>query len=173
MTVGTLMAAWAMLAGKASVLYTFYPPLKAHPLFYLGAALFIVGSWIPLFSWANMYMRWKKENPETKTPLAVLGTLVNFTVWFVCTLAVAYEVLVLLLPWAMGWTATVNVTLARTFSGFSGMHWFISGYCLHISCIIRCCRNWREGNYIQILPDAFLFSFSFAFCSGRCASPVQ
>ncbi len=47
MTVGTVMAAWAMLSGKASVLYTFYPPLKAHPLFYLGAALLIVGSWIP------------------------------------------------------------------------------------------------------------------------------
>src|SRR5688500_9689976 len=69
---GTLMAAWAMLAGKASVLYTFYPPLKAHPLFYLGAALLIVGSWIPLYSWVKMYRSWKKENPETKTPLAVL-----------------------------------------------------------------------------------------------------
>src|SRR5687767_16010001 len=31
--IGTSLAAWAMLAGKASVLYTFYPPLKAHPLF--------------------------------------------------------------------------------------------------------------------------------------------
>jgi len=90
MTIGTLMAAWAMLAGKASVLYTFYPPLKAHPLFYLGAALLIVGSWVPLFSWANMYMAWKRENPDIKTPLAVVGTLVNFTIWFVCTLAVAY-----------------------------------------------------------------------------------
>ncbi|MGZ8510344.1 MAG: cbb3-type cytochrome c oxidase subunit I, partial [Chitinophagaceae bacterium] len=41
MLIGTVMAAWAMLAGKASVLYTFYPPLKGHPLFYLGAALLI------------------------------------------------------------------------------------------------------------------------------------
>jgi len=57
---------------------------------------------------------------ETKTPLAVVGTLVNFTIWFVCTLAVAYEVLVLLLPWAMGWKATVNVTLARTLFWFFG-----------------------------------------------------
>ena len=78
---GTLMAAWAMLAGKASVLYTFYPPLKAHPLFYLGAALLIVGSWIPLFDWARMYNQWKKVNPTTKTPLAVLGTLINFIIW--------------------------------------------------------------------------------------------
>src|SRR5690606_2027249 len=49
---GTVMAAWAMFAGKASVLYTFYPPLKAHPLFYLGATLLIAGSWIPFFNWA-------------------------------------------------------------------------------------------------------------------------
>ncbi|MDP9229249.1 MAG: cbb3-type cytochrome c oxidase subunit I [Bacteroidota bacterium] len=120
MTVGTGLAAWAMLSGKASVLYTFYPPLKAHPFFYLGAALLIVGSWLPFFDWARMYVQWKKHNPEIKTPLAVLGTLVNFTIWFVCTLAVAYEVLVLLLPWAMGWKATVNVTLARTLFWFFG-----------------------------------------------------
>src|SRR5881275_498186 len=89
MTLGTLMAAWAMLAGKASVLYTFYPPLKAHPLFYLGAALLIVGSWLPLYDWARMYLSWKKLNPEVKTPLAVIVTLVNFIIWHVCTLAVA------------------------------------------------------------------------------------
>ena len=135
MTIGTGLAAWAMLAGKASVLYTFYPPLKAHPFFYLGAALLIVGSWIPLFDWARMYMEWKKLNGNVKTPLAVLGTLVNFTIWFVCTLAVAYEVLVLLLPWAMGWKATVNVTLARTLFWFFGhalvYFWLLPAYIMY------------------------------------------
>jgi cytochrome c oxidase subunit 1 len=132
MTTGTLMAAWAMLAGKASVLYTFYPPLKAHPLFYLGAAFLLVGSWVPLFNWARMYVRWKRENAQVKTPLAVVGTLVNFTIWFVCTLAVAYEVIVLLLPWAMGWKQTVNVTLARTLFWFFGhalvYFWLLPAY---------------------------------------------
>ena len=89
MATGTALAAWAMLAGKASVLYTFYPPLKGHPFFYLGAALLIIGSWVPLYDWARIYVTWNKENPTTKTPLAVLGTLINFTIWFVCTLAVA------------------------------------------------------------------------------------
>ena len=132
MVVGTGLASWAMLSGKASVLYTFYPPLKGHPFFYLGAALLIVGSWLPLFDWARMYVEWKKNNKETKTPLAVLGTLVNFIIWFVCTLAVAYEVLVLLLPWAMGWKATVNVTLARTLFWFFGhalvYFWLLPAY---------------------------------------------
>ena len=132
MVIGTGLASWAMLSGKASVLYTFYPPLKGHPFFYLGAALLIVGSWLPLFNWASMYVEWKKNNKETKIPLAVLGTLVNFIIWFVCTLAVAYEVLVLLLPWAMGWKATVNVTLARTLFWFFGhalvYFWLLPAY---------------------------------------------
>lgn len=132
MTIGTVMAAWAMLSGKASVLYTFYPPLKAHPFFYIGAALLLIGSWIPLFNWARMYVKWKKDNKTTKTPLPIIFTLVNFTIWFVCTLAVAYEVLVLLLPWAMGWTQTVNVTLARTLFWFFGhalvYFWLLPSY---------------------------------------------
>ncbi len=132
MVIGTVMAAWAMLAGKASVLYTFYPPLKAHPAFYLGTALLIVGSWVPLFDWARMYNQWKRENPEVKTPLAVIGTLINFIIWFVCTLAVAYEVLVLLVPWSLGWTDTVNVNLARTLFWFFGhalvYFWLLPAY---------------------------------------------
>lgn len=132
MVTGTLMAAWAMLSGNASVLYTFYPPLKGHPLFYLGTALLIVGSWIPLFNWASMYVKWKKANPVTKTPLAVLATLINFIIWFVCTLAVAYEVLVLILPWTMGWTTAINVTLSRTLFWFFGhalvYFWLLPAY---------------------------------------------
>ena len=135
MIVGTLMAAWAMLAGKASVLYTFYPPLKAHPLFYLGAALLIVGSWLPLFNWARMYTQWKKIHAEEKTPLAVIATLINFIIWFVCTLAVAYEVLVLLVPWSMGWTKTIDVTLSRTLFWFFGhalvYFWLLPAYIMY------------------------------------------
>jgi cytochrome c oxidase subunit 1 len=135
MLVGTIMAAWAMIAGKASVLYTFYPPLKAHPLFYVGTALLIVGSWFPFFDWASMYQKWKKVNPTTKTPLAVLGTLINFIIWCTCTLAVAYEVLVLLIPWSMGWTKTVNVNLARTLFWFFGhalvYFWLLPAYIMY------------------------------------------
>ena len=43
---GTVMAAIPLLTGKASVHYTFYPPLMAHPTFYIGATLLVVGSWL-------------------------------------------------------------------------------------------------------------------------------
>ena len=44
--VGSLAAAVTILRGQSTVLYTFYPPLQAHPLFYIGATLLIVASWI-------------------------------------------------------------------------------------------------------------------------------
>ena len=34
---GTVMAALTLFAGEASIMYTFYPPLQAHPIFYFGA----------------------------------------------------------------------------------------------------------------------------------------
>lgn len=135
MIVGTILAAIAMLSGNASVLYTFYPPLKAHPFFYLGAALLVVGSWVAFWGWIKMYIAWRKENKNAKTPLAVIGTIINFTVWSVCTLAVAYEILVLLLPWSMGWTKTINATLARTLFWFFGhalvYFWLLPAYIMY------------------------------------------
>src|SRR5215470_2859835 len=43
---GSVAAAVTILRGQSTVLYTFYPPLQAHPLFYIGATLLVVGSWI-------------------------------------------------------------------------------------------------------------------------------
>jgi cytochrome c oxidase subunit 1 len=77
MVVGTLMAAWAMFAGKANVLYTFYLPLTAHPAFYIGAVLLLVGSIIPLLDLVPNYIAWRRENHNEKAPLAVFGMLVN------------------------------------------------------------------------------------------------
>jgi len=137
MIVGTLLASWAMLSGNASVLYTFYPPLKAHPAFYIGTALLVVGTWVAYWDWVSMYIRWKRNNKTTKTPLPVLGTLVNFTIWMVCTLPAAYELLVLLLPWSMGITETVNIPLARTLFWFFGhalvYFWLLPVYVIYYS----------------------------------------
>jgi len=132
MSGGTLMAAWAMLGGSASVLYTFYPPLRANPLFYVGAALLVVGSWIPFFQWIPAYLRWRRAHPGQKTPIGVVGMLSTFTVWLIATLPLAYEVIVMLIPWSLGWTATVDVVLARTLFWFFGhplvYFWLLPAY---------------------------------------------
>ena len=132
MLAGTLMAAWSMLTGSASVLYTFYPPLRASPLFYIGAALLVVGSWIPFFQWIPPYLRWRREHPGRKTPIGVVGMFSTFIVWLIATLPLAYEVIVLLIPWSLGWTATVDVVLARTLFWFFGhplvYFWLLPAY---------------------------------------------
>src|SRR6266702_2061439 len=81
MLVGAVMAATMVFAGKATVLNTFYPPLKAHPIFYAGLAIFIVGSWVALYTWIPVYVRWRKKYPGRKTPLGVVGMLATFSIW--------------------------------------------------------------------------------------------
>jgi cytochrome c oxidase subunit I len=135
MLLGTLMAAWAMFTGKATVLYTFYPPLKAHPAFYFGLVFFVIGSWIAFFSWIPPYLQWRKENPGTKTPMGVLGIMATFIVWFTATIPVAVEIIFLLIPWSLGLVPTVNVVLARTLFWFFGhplvYFWLLPSYIMY------------------------------------------
>lgn len=132
MMTGTIVAAVPILLGKASVLYTFYPPLKAHPAFYIGVTLLVVGSWVAFWAWIPAYLQYRREKRHRKTPLAVVGIFATFIVWQIATLPVAYEVLVLLLPWSLGLVPTVNVVLARTLFWFFGhplvYFWLLPAY---------------------------------------------
>ncbi len=115
MLIGTSMAAWAMFTGKANVLYTFYPPLLAHWTFYLGAALLIIGSIIPLFfDWLPNYVAWKRENPDKKVPIGVYGIFVNHIMWVIMIVPVVIEILFQLLPLSLGIVEEINPSLART-----------------------------------------------------------
>jgi len=120
MIVGTLLAAAAILSGTSSVLYTFYPPLRAHPAFYIGLTLVVVGSWIAFFNWLPPYFVWKRDHRGEKVPLAVVGIFAAFIVWIIATIPVAIEIIFQLIPWSMGWVATVNVPLARMLFWFFG-----------------------------------------------------
>lgn len=135
MLVGSVLAAVVILIGEATVLYTFYPPLKAHPLFYVGLTLLVVGSWLASWNWVPMYLEWRKENPGEKTPLAVVGMFTTFIIWFIATLAVAVEILTMLLPWSMGLVDEVNVMLARTLFWFFGhplvYFWLLPAYVMY------------------------------------------
>ena len=135
MFVGTLLAAAAILAGKATVLYTFYPPLRAHPSFYIGVVLLVIGSWIAFFNWLPPYFAWKREHAGEKVPLAVVGIFATFIIWLIATTPVAIEVIFLLIPWSMGWVATVNVPLARMLFWFFGhplvYFWLVPAYVMY------------------------------------------
>ncbi len=135
MIIGTLLAAAAILSGKATVLYTFYPPLRAHPAFYIGVVLLVVGSWIAFFNWLPPYFAWKREHPGKKVPLAVVGIFATFIIWLIATIPAAIELIFLLIPWSMGWVATVNVPLARMLFWFFGhplvYFWLVPAYVMY------------------------------------------
>ena len=135
MTIGTLMAALPMLTGDASVLYTFYAPLKAHPAFYFGLVFLVIGSWIAFFGWIPIYRQWTRDNPDTKMPLGAMGMFAAFIVWFIATIPVAIEILVFLIPWSLGWTQTVNVPVTRMLFWFFGhplvYFWLLPAYAMY------------------------------------------
>ena len=129
MVVGLVMAAVPILMNLATVLFTFYPPLQASPFFYIGLTLVVVGSWVAGLSLYLTYGTWRKENPDTRTPLIALGSLITFVMWQIATIGIAAEMLWLLIPWSLGLVETVDPQLARTFFWFTAIPSSTSGYC--------------------------------------------
>jgi len=79
--VGTVMAAVTVLAGKASVLYTFYPPLLASPWYYLGTFLLVGGSMIWVVLMVVNMTAWKRDNPGRPVPLAMFAITATALLW--------------------------------------------------------------------------------------------
>lgn len=129
---GTLLATVVIVLGKASVLYTFYPPLQAHPAFYIGAALLVIGSWGWCAVMVGTYRAWRRENPTAPVPLPMHGILATVIIWILATIGVAIEVVVLLIPWSLGITKTVDPILARALFWWFGhplvYFWLLPAY---------------------------------------------
>lgn len=76
MTVGGLMVNGVVLAGKGDVTFTAYPPLKAHPLFYLSYILFAVGALIGVIAFfINLVVAKREKRYEGSMPLVVFGLM--------------------------------------------------------------------------------------------------
>jgi cytochrome c oxidase subunit 1 len=139
MTVGTVLATVAILGGiidfiplKADVLFTFYAPLQAHPVFYVGLALVIVGSWLAGANYFLSYRAWRKDNPEERIPLRTFMVLTTFLMWYLSSIGVAISVVVFLLPWSLGVIDQVNPLLTRTLFWYFGhpvvYFWLLPAY---------------------------------------------
>lgn len=129
---GVVLAAIPLLAGKASVLYTFYPPMVAHAAFYIGATLLVIGSWIWCVIMLVMFTQWKKANPGQNVPLAMFATAANALLWLWASAGVALEVLFQLIPFSLGWIDSIDPGLSRTLFAWT-LHpivyfWLIPAY---------------------------------------------
>jgi cytochrome c oxidase subunit 1 len=132
MVVGLLMAAVPLLLNQATVLFTFYPPLKASPLYYIGLTLVVVGTWLLLVNLVLTYRAWRAANPDQRTPLAAFMALITMTMWTISTIGIAAEMLFLLIPWSLGLVSGTDALLARTLFWFTGhpivYFWLLPAY---------------------------------------------
>ena len=119
---GLVVAAIPLLLDQATVLYTFYPPLKASWAFYLGAGVFVLSSWFTVYLVWDLWRRWKKQNPAQPTPLVTFMSLITWVLWFLASLGLAAEALVFLIPWSLGiaWQNGLDPLVARTLFWFTG-----------------------------------------------------
>lgn len=131
-TAGTILATVEIIAGRASVLYTFYAPLQASGWYYVGLALFVVGTWIYSFALIGHYVKWKKEHKKKLSPLFAYMTISTLILWIIACLGVVATVLFQFIPWAFGWVDTINVELSRSLFWYFGhplvYFWLLPAY---------------------------------------------
>lgn len=76
MVVGAVLVEIMVFSGKADVLFTSYPPLRAHPHYYLGVILFAVGALIAVSLFFGALVIAKREQTYTgSVPLVTYGGL--------------------------------------------------------------------------------------------------
>jgi cytochrome c oxidase subunit 1 len=131
MLIGTVMATITILSGDATVLYTFYAPLKASPFFYIGATLLIAGTWFVAYDVFSNVVWFKRHNPAAKIPLPAFMAATTMSMWCLATIGVTLEMLILI-PWSLGWTPGVNVSLTRMLFWYFGhplvYFWIMAAY---------------------------------------------
>ncbi|WP_068775244.1 b(o/a)3-type cytochrome-c oxidase subunit 1 [Paenibacillus sp. FJAT-26967] len=132
MASGTVIGTIFILLNKATVLYTFYAPLKASPYFYIALTLIVIGSWMSGLGMFMNYRYWKKTHKGQMSPLFSFMAVIVMLLWQVATIGVAAEVLLQLIPWSFGWVETVNVLLSRTLFWYFGhplvYFWLLPAY---------------------------------------------
>ncbi len=132
--IGTVMTTLAILSGTSTVLYTFYPPLEAHPTFYIGATLLIIGSWVWCGVMIGSFRAWRASHRGDRVPLAMHGMLTTVAIWILATAGLAVEVLVFILPWSLGAVDRIDPIVARTYFWWFGhpltYFWLVPAYVL-------------------------------------------
>ncbi|MEO6339276.1 MAG: cbb3-type cytochrome c oxidase subunit I, partial [Caulobacteraceae bacterium] len=111
---GVVMTVLAIASGKASVLFTFYPPLTGSIWYYLGLVLVVAGSWIWCVLMLVAVASFKRANPGAPVPLAMYANTANAVMWLWTTVGVSAEIVFQIMPAVLGWTHTINVGLSRT-----------------------------------------------------------
>ncbi|GBQ93559.1 cytochrome c oxidase subunit I [Acetobacter nitrogenifigens DSM 23921 = NBRC 105050] len=120
MAVGALSLIYAMFDNSSSVLWTFYPPLKGSPFFYLGMTILTLGSVQPLPILLKMRAAWKRAHPGCVTPLVTYMSLVTMLMWTLAGVGALSELILQLDPWSLGLIGTIDPLINRTLFWLTG-----------------------------------------------------
>jgi cytochrome c oxidase subunit 1 len=113
MVLGSLMVEWAQWSGRADVLFTSYPPLKAHPVFYLGIILFAVGALLVVCQFFATLVIAKRERTYVGSmPLVVYGAM-TAAIIAVITLVHGALVYIPTFLWSVGLIPMIDPELYR------------------------------------------------------------
>jgi cytochrome c oxidase subunit 1 len=162
--IGVVMAAVTIALGKASVLYTFYPPLTASPWFYVGLVLVVAASWVWCILMLVAMAGWKRENPGRPVPLAMFATTANAVLWLWTTVGLAVGLLYQILPVAFGFVQTVDVGLSRTLFSWT-LHaivyfWLIPAYIAFYTMVPRAAGGRLYSDTMGRLTFIFFLIYS-------------
>jgi cytochrome c oxidase subunit I len=113
--IGSVMAITPVSLGRASVLYTFYPPLIGNPFYYIGVVLVVVGSWVWVALMSVNLRAWKQANPGKPVPLPMFANVAGSYLWAWTSVGAALELLLQIIPVALGLRSTIDAGLARVF----------------------------------------------------------
>ena len=113
--VGAVVALVPVALGRATVLYTFYPPLIGNPFYYIGVVIVVVGSWIWVALMSINLRIWKQANPGKPVPLPMFANVAGAYLWGWTAVGAALELLLQIIPTALGLRTTIDAGLARVF----------------------------------------------------------
>ena len=118
--------------GRASVLYTFYPPLIGNAFYYIGVVLVVVGSWIWVALMSINLSVWKRAHPGDPVPLAMFANVAGAYLWAWTAVGAALELVLQIIPVALGLKTTIDAGLARVLFSWT-LHaivyfWLIPAY---------------------------------------------
>ena len=112
---GAIMAMVPVALGRASVLYTFYPPLIGNAFYYIGVVVVVVGSWIWVALMSINLGVWRRAHPGEPVPLAMFANVAGSYLWAWTAVGAALELLLQIIPVALGLKTTIDAGLARVF----------------------------------------------------------
>jgi cytochrome c oxidase subunit I len=130
--VGAITAMVPVALGRASVLYTFYPPLVGNAFYYIGVVLVVVGSWVWVALMSVNLSVWKRAHPGDPVPLAMFANVAGAYLWAWTAVGAALELLLQIIPVALGLKTTIDAGLARVLFSWT-LHaivyfWLIPAY---------------------------------------------